>query len=312
MIRRAALATVLTALALASTGEVAAVAAQGAGSSATTVLRIPPGPRPLALGNAFVAVRDVWAVDYNPASADDGQLALAAAYQTLPVGVSAGAVALAAPLRPGLGLVISTRFVDYGEVDVIEPDPTLPVGHPTGGTASGGELTALVGLVLRRGPVSVGVAGRWLRLDVAGLTDQAVAADLGAALSLTPWLELGAAVQNLGGELEAGRAAPLPRTLRAGASIRRGAGPVTALAAIEARRREAATGVGGGVEVSGGAGSVRAIARVGYEGRPGAGDAYAPLVFGGGVRVDRIAVDLAYRALGPLGSTRQVGITYRF
>jgi hypothetical protein len=305
-------AALLAALAIACTGAVTHVAAQGAGSSASTVLRIPPAPRPLALGNAFVAVRDVWAVDYNPASADVDQLTVAAAYQTLPVGASAGAVALAAPLRPGLGLAISTRFVDYGEVEVIEPDPTFPVGHPTGATASGGEVTVLLGVVLLRGPLRLGAAGRWLRLDVAGLSDQAVAADLGAALSLAPWLELGASVQNLGGEVEAGRGAPLPRTVRAGAAIRRDAGPVTALATLEARRRESAAGFGGGVELSGGTGGVHAMARLGYEDRPGAGDAYAPLVFGGGVRVDRLTVDLAYRALGPLGSTRQVGISYRF
>lgn len=306
------LAVLLTTLALAAALAPATAAAQGAGSAASTVLRIPPAPRALALGNALVAVPDAWGVEYNPAGAAVDGTALGAAYQALPVGASAGAVVLGLPLGHGLGLALSTRFVDYGEIDVIEPDPTLPIGRPTGATATGGELTALAALALRRGPVRAGVAGRWLRLDVAGLADNALALDLGLALAAAPWLELGAAVQNMGGELEAGRAAPLPRTVRAGAAIRHEGGVVSTLLAVDARRRESRTGMGAGLEVSGGSAGVRAVGRIGYESRAASGDAYSRLVFGGGVRVDRLSVDLAYRALGPLGSTRQVGVTYSF
>jgi hypothetical protein len=195
---------------------------------------------------------------------------------------------------------------------VIEPDPTLPIGHPTGATERGGEVTLLAGGALGIGPLRLGLAGRWLRMDVAGLVGDAFAADAGAALAVTRWLQLGGSVQNLGGELEAGRAAPLPRTVRMGASARRAVGPVAALLAVEGRRREERTGVGAGLELAGGTAGIDAAARLGYESRSAPGDAYSRLVFGGGVRVDRLSVDLAYRALGPLGATRQVGIGYRF
>jgi hypothetical protein len=311
---RPALVSLVAVVTMAGTPTVrpAAAAAQGAGSAASTVLRLPPAPRPLALGNALVALDDVWGAEYNPASALFGEAAVAAAYQALPVGASAGAAALGIPLGATRSLAVSVRFVDYGEIDVIEPDPTLPVGHPTGATARGGEVTMLVAGAVGLGPLRLGLAARWLRLDVAGLVDDALAADAGAALDLAPWLRVGGAVQSVGSDLDAGRSAPLPRTLRLGASVRRSAGPLDGLLVVEARRREERTGLGAGLEASGSAGGVEASARLGYESRPASGDAYSRWVFGGGVRLDRISVDLAYRALGPLGATRQVGIGYRF
>jgi hypothetical protein len=285
---------------------------QGAGSGATTVLRIAPAPRPLALGNAFVAIVDAWALEYNPAGAVADGATLAAAYQGLPVGASSGAAVLAAPLGARLTLGVSLRFVDYGEVEVLEPDPVLPIGHPTGATASGGEQTVLVGGALRVGPARLGVAGRWLRMDVAHLVDDVLAADAGLALAITPWLDLGGSIQNVGGDVEAGRAAPLPRTVRAGAALHRPLGAVRTLVTVETRWREERTSVGAGLEVAGGGDSLDAVGRLGYESRAAPGDAYARLVFGGGLRIDRVTIDLAYRALGPLGSTRQVGLSYRF
>jgi hypothetical protein len=288
------------------------VAAQGAGSSASTVLRIPPAPRPLGLGNALVAVRDVWALEYNPAGTHSDSTIVSAAYQALPVGASAGAAVLVGPVGRVFTLGVSLRFVDYGRVDVIEPDPTLPIGHPTGETATGGEQTLLASGSVRWRALRVGVAGRWLRMDVDRLVDDVVAADAGVSLSLARWLDVGAAIQNVGPELEAGRAAPLPRTVRAGAAVRRDLGPLDAVIALEGRRREERTVVGTGLEVGVGGAAFEALARLGYESRAAAGDAYSRFVFGGGVRVDRLVVDLAYRALGPLGSTRQVGVAYRF
>lgn len=290
---------------------VAPVGAQGAGSSASTVLRIPPGPRPLALGNALVAVRDSWSLEYNPAGAIADSVTVAAAYQALPVGASAGAAAVAIPVNLAVTVGLSTRFVDYGEIDVLEPGPGAPVGVPSGATASGGEVTMLVGGVARWGRVAIGLGGRWFRMDVAGLTDDAFAIDAGVSVVPVRGVRIGGSVQNVGGEVAAGRAAPLPRTVRAGGAVEGHVGPAAALVTFEARRREGRTGVGAGVELRGG-GAVEGVARLGYESRAAPGDGYSRFVFGGGLRIDRVGVDLAYRALGPLGSTRQVGLSYRF
>jgi hypothetical protein len=299
-------------VALLIAGAASPLAGQGAGSGATTVLRIPPGPRPLALGNAFVAVEDAWALEYNPAAARVAAPTVAAAYQALPVGASAGAAAFVAPAGPALSLGVSLRFVDYGTIDVLEPDPGLPVGRPTGATATGGEVSGLVGGSIRWGRLAVGVAGRALRLDVAGLSDQVAAADAGLAWWAAPGLQLGVAIQHLGGEMEAGRPAPLPRTIRGGAALHHSAGFLSVRLVAEARRREERTGFGGGLEVGGGSDGLEAILRMGYETRPHAGDVFSPFVIGGGVRVERLSIDLAYRALGPLAATRQVGLSYRF
>lgn len=295
---------------LAVLASAAPAAGQGAGSAASTLLRIAPHPRPLSLGNAFVAVPSALAVEFNPAAAVV-EAQVAASFQELPVGASAGAASVTFPWGSA-GMAASLRFLDYGEVDVVESTGGVPVGEPTGAVATGGELAALVGGALRVGRVRLGLAARWLRLDVAGLTDDAVAADAGLLVDAGRGLSLGAAYQNLGTDLEAGRAAPLPRTVRVGASLRQRVGGLSALLTVEGRRREERTGAGAGLEVGAGTERFDAVVRVGYESRPDPGDAFAPVVFGGGVRIDRLTVDFAYRALGPLGSTRQVGISYRF
>ena len=284
---------------------------QGAGSAASTLLRLASAPRALALGNAGVALPDAWSAEYNPAlPARGGSHGLALSYQELPVDAATGGAALTAGLGPGVATA-ALRFVDYGDIEVIEESPTAPIGQPTGTTATGGEIGAAVGYGVRWGRASLGVVARWLRLDVAGLRDDAVAADLGLAVAPARGLILGLVGQYLGGDVTAGRSAPLPRTWRAGASYGAtlpAAGGTTVLVALEARHRESRFGGGVGVEAGTEVGGVGAALRLGYETRGGAGDAYAPLVVGGGVRVDRFAIDMAYRTLGPLGSTMLVGL----
>ncbi|NIP78936.1 MAG: hypothetical protein GWM90_06945, partial [Gemmatimonadetes bacterium] len=176
----------------------------------------------------------------------------------------------------------------------------------------GGELSALLGGAVRLGRLRLGLAGRWLRLEVAGLGDDALAADAGALLDAGGGLTLGASVQSLGPDVEAGRSAPLPRTVRVGAALRPPVRGLHALITVEGRRREERNGAGAGIELGTGTEGFEAVLRLGYETRVDPGDAFAPLVFGGGIRVEGLTVDFAYRALGPLGSTRLVGLRYRF
>ncbi len=304
---RAALAALM---ALASLALPAPASGQGAGSQASTLLRLAPGPRALALGHAMTAVRDPVALEYNPAAAVAG--GLGASYQGLPVGASAGAAGVTFGAGETGVVGVSLRFIDYGTIDVYEPSPDLPVGVPTGETATGGELSALVGGGVAVGPARLGLAARWLRLDVAGLSDNAFGVDAGVLLEPTPWLAVGAAYQGLGTDVEAGRSAPVLRTVRAGAALRHTVLGLDGLLTVEGRRREARTGLGTGLELRGGGERLEAAFRIGYETKPDPGDAFSALTFGGAVRLDGLTVELAYRALGPLGSTRQVGVRYRF
>ena len=283
---------------------------QGAGSSASTLLRLAPGPRPLSLGHAFVAVRDPLALEYNPAAVRAH--GLTATYQELPVGATAGGTTVTFPAGSAT-LGLSLRFLNYGEIDVIESPTGGPVGQPTGITATGGELSALFGGGIRLGFAQLGVAGRWLHLDVAGLADDAFVADAGILVEPTAGITLGASVQGLGGDVEAGRAAQVLQTVRLGAAVERWYGrTVKAILTVEGRQREDRLGAGAGLEVRGGTERLEGAVRIGYETRPDPDDAFSELVFGGGVRLDALTVEFAYRALGPLGSTRQVGLRYRF
>lgn len=287
-----------------------ALSAQGAGSGATTILRVAPGPRPLALGNAYSAVRSPLSLEYNPAGLA-GPAGIGASYQALPVDASAGSAILAGSVgRATLGA--SLRYLDYGDVAVIEPDGNVPVGRPTGETASGGEVSVLLGGAVAVGPARLGLAGRWLRQDVAGLTDDVLAVDAGLLLSVTERVDIGAAVQHLGPDIEAGRSAPLPRTFRLGAAGRAEVAGLEVLVTGEVRQREERQGGGLGVELSRGWGDAEAALRLGYETRPDPGDAFAPLVVGGGVRLGPLTAEIAWRSLGPLGTTRQLGLGYRF
>lgn len=286
-------------------------AGQGAGSSASTLLRLAPGPRPLALGHAFVAVRDPLALEYNPAAVQPH--GLTATYQELPVGATAGGTTVTFPAgRAALGL--SLRFVNYGEIDVIDESPTGgPVGEPTGLTATGGELSALFGGGIRLGFARIGAAGRWLHFDVAGLADDAFVADAGVLIEPVSGLALGASVQGIGGEVEAGRSADVLQTVRFGAALERWYGrTVKAILTVEGRHRESRLGAGAGLELRAGSERLEGVLRMGYETKPDPGDAFSEFTFGGGVRLDVLTVEFAYRALGPLGSTRQVGLRYRF
>lgn len=300
-------------LAAAVAGMLAAAAplcAQGAGSGATTILRVAPGPVPLSLGNAYSAVRAPLALEYNPAGLD-GPHGIGASYQALPADVSAGS-ALFTRAVGRLAVGASIRFLDYGDIDEIERDGSLPIGTPTGETATGGEVSALAGVSMGFGRIRVGAAGRWLRQEVAGLSDQAVSVDLGALVAVTTGLDVGLSVQHLGPDVEAGRAAPLPRTVRLGAALRREVAGFDVLLTAEAREREERRGAGVGVELGRSWGDTGAALRVGYETRPERGDVYSPLVVGGGVDLGALGVQLAWRSMGPLGTTRQVGLSYRF
>jgi hypothetical protein len=258
----------------------------------------------------MTAVRGPLALEYNPAAASPG--GLSASYQGLPVGASAGAAGVTLGAGETGVIGVSLRFVDYGSIDVYEPAADLPVGVPTGATATGGELSALVGGGVVVGPARLGLAGRWLRLDVAGLVDDAFVADAGVLLEAAPWLTLGASYQGLGTDVEAGRPAPVLGTARFGAALRRSVLGLDALLAVEGRHREARTGLATGLELRGGGQRLEAAFRIGYETKPDPGDVYSALAFGGAIRLDALTVELAYRALGPLGSTRQVGLRYSF
>src|SRR5690606_5560858 len=251
---------------------------------------------------------------YNPArlAAVDPMAGLS--FQALPVGAGAGAFLGALPFGPGV-LGTGLQYLNYGEIEVIEPDPGSgdEWGVPTGVRVDGGEvaLSVAYGLTLP-GRVEAGAAARLPPLRLAEAVASGASFDIGAALDLLDGrLSLGGAVQHLGRELGPGRASPLPRTFRLGAALRAGgvAGARATLVAEGVRRAGGFRPAGGVEAVVPSPGGVGLLARVGYDG--GRGDGRTPLALGAGAVAGRIAVDYAYRDLGALGPSHLFGVTLR-
>ncbi|HEX7118988.1 MAG TPA: PorV/PorQ family protein [Longimicrobiales bacterium] len=303
-------------LALAATAVSATpAAAQDPGATAAPVLRLAPAPRALALGGAYASLSDALSAFYNPARLAAASPAATLAYRTLPVEAGVGAAALAMRLGPGT-LGAGVQFLNYGEIDVVEPDPATggEIGVPTGERVGGGELvvTAAYGLRLP-GRIEVGVAAKLLRLQLAEAAATGTAFDLGAGLEvLDGRVTLGAAVQNLGADIGPGRDAPLPRRVRAGAALHLdGPAGFQAVLVAEALEEGGAVAPLGGIEIGrAGPGGSALVGRLGYDGSGGAGGP-DPLVAGAGLALDGVTLDYAYRELGALGSAHVFGISLR-
>lgn len=290
-----------------------ALAQNGAGTTAATVLTLPAAPRPLAFGGAYAAVADdQLAVFYSPARLAVAPPSAGIAYQSLPLGAGAGS--LGAALRAGPGTIgAGIQFLDYGEIDVVETDPGGgDHGIPAGERVSGGELALGLGYAVGIGRhLQVGAVARVLRIQLAEATASGTAWDLGASLALAAErVVVALALQNLGNDIGPARAAPLPRQLRIGTAIRLGNdfGPRTTLA-LDAFDRHGELRVAAGIEAGFAApAGLEMVGRIGYR-QEGHEETGPPFVFGAGIILKRIAVDYAYRAQGPLGVTHLFGIS---
>jgi hypothetical protein len=306
------------ALALLLLGGAPLRAQDGAGSSAAILLQLAPAPRPLALGGAYAALgSDAYALFYNAAGLAGASRAVGAAYQAYPVGVAAGSLAGVLPFGH-FSLALGVHYLDLGEVEVLEPDPAYAGqrGRPTGETVGGGEVVASAGAAVAiTSALAVGVAGKLLHVGLAGESDAGLAADVGASAGLLGGrLRVGAALQNLGPAVGPGRAAPLPRMLRAGVALELGAagpGIRTALAA-EAVHLEGRASLAAGLELGYRDGrGLGVLGRAGFDARARERDAASPVAVGGGIVLGGFRVDYAYRAVGPLGGTHHFGFTFR-
>lgn len=291
-----------------------AAAQHGAGTTAAAILRLAPTPRAFALGEAYAALAsDEASLFYNPARLAGSSGAVGLAFQTLPAGVSTGSLAAATKVGPG-GLGGGLQFLNYGEIEVVEPDPAIEDGPgiPTGQRVGGGEVAVTAGYgVTIASVIQLGAALKLLRFQLAETEATGTALDLGVGADLFGGrIALGAAVQNLGGKTGPGEPAPLPRTIRGGAAwiLDGGVGRRVALS-VEAIANDGTVKIGSGIEASMRTHyALELVGRVGYHDR-NEGDAQAPLVFGAGVAIAPVRIDYAYRDLGMLGATHLIGIS---
>ena len=316
--------SVLVACTLAA-GWAAPGSAQSDAEAGADVLALAPSPRATALGGAYAAGApgDPFALFHNPAGIAGPRAAdrhgaigwvLGGAYRAH-VGDAASGSLAARFVAPGGAAAVALRYLDYGAVEEIVPDPAFggERGMATGARVRGTEVALSTAYAFEVGVVALGAGLDVVRTDLVDLDAVAVAGAAGARVGL--WdgrLAVGAAVQNLGSDGGPGRDAPLPRTYRGGVAL--------ALAAASRLRVRVAADAAGpwdrirpalGAEVGlVGNGGVVLEARLGWDGSVGRGDALEEFSYGGGIALGALAVDYAYRGVGVLGDAHQIGVRY--
>lgn len=320
--RPACTAAVATVAAAALTLAPATLAAQ-AGASAATVLELPSSARAMALGDAYAAIAgDDAALFYNPA----GLATLTTASATLSVQRHIAASTLAAgsfalPLGPGT-LGLGVQALDYGSEPEIVPDPEFggERGMETGARIGAQDVVLSLGYAASFGKggavagTGVGIAAKWVRQQVAGESGSAAAVDVGLSQRISERVSLGAAVQNVGGDLTlAGASAPLPRTLRFGAALQL---PTVGALALQAtaegvKPRQGDVLPAAGLEATWRSrNGVQVAARAGGAGKP-EDAAGSTLSFGAGVSARTLSLDYAYRGYDAVGGgVHRVGVRW--
>jgi hypothetical protein len=299
---------------LAATG----AAAQTEGS---VLAVIPASTRSIALGGAGVAlVGDAAALFANPAGiATVRRVALEASYERYLAGTTLSAAAMA--IRFGrFDWGMGAQALDYGTEPEIVPDPATGGrrGMPTGGYFRSADLLAATSLVFRHGLLAVGTSAKYARQTIGAAAADAWAADVGVAIAVFDIMAVGAAVQNLGGDLGprgAGQEARLPRRGRVGFTLNYTdpQGVFRLLTTVESQWGGGIgttwiVGLEGGL-VAGGLAGVGLVGRLGYAKRP-ADLSGAPLSAGAGVVLGRLQLDYAYRTFEALGATHRVGLRW--
>lgn len=287
-----------------------ALAAGAAAAETAEFLRILPGARPMALGEAYTAVSDdLSALTTNPSglSRVQGRQAgfmHAELYQTAhydflgytqPLGDAAVGVGVQRMAQGGL-------------------DGRDASGQTTG--SFGAADTAITVAGSARLPDSRALAGFGVKLVESRLADAsartfAVDAGLMRSLERAPVpVSIGAAVRNLGPGLRLGsQREDLPLTIAVGASARlAGAFLVSADVSERPHARQAAFSVGTEYSVL-----PTFALRAGYA--PSAVTPGAPMAglgFGFGLKVSRASIDYGFTPAGDLGSSQRLSLTFGF
>jgi hypothetical protein len=200
--------------------------AQGGGGSGA-ILEIPATARALGLGNAYVAVvGDEGSVFVNPAGmAPVRRIVIGGSFEEDFLGArytSAAGVMRVGRFDVGLGAAL----LQFGGDSVVVPAaPGSDFGTPTGATIEAFSFLGVGALAYRRGMISLGASGKFLRQSISDgggepVSSNGVTGDAGFAIAVFDIMALGMVVQNVAGSMTgAGGSRRLPRTTRAGLTI---------------------------------------------------------------------------------------------
>lgn len=306
-------------LAWALGGARSAAGQSGAATTGAPVLQLPAGGRAAALSGAYTAAAsDADVLFYNPAGIAGVGVAAGLSYErrVLDTGFASGSgVFQLGRVHLGAGVA----FLDYGSIDVLEPDPDFggQTGRPTGEQVSASEVAARLAaaLPLLDERLRVGAAVGFVSSSLAESSRSTPLVDLGAQYAL-PRVTFGAALRNLGGSLSGGGLADarLPTEARVGSMVRiaRPGGPGAVLSAdFVANLPEKTSGLAAGVEAGllPAADRVGAVARFGYNGTAGS-EGLGKLQLGAGLSMGSLALDYAYQHFQYFGSVHRFGLRW--
>jgi hypothetical protein len=292
-----------------------AVALAQATSTTAVVLQLPSSARALALGDAYAAAREDEAVlFYNPGNlATVRGVAASLSVQEYLASSKLFAVTLAVPVGPG-SMGLGLQVLDYGTSEQVIGDPSMgDPGTGSGATLSAGDYVLSLGYGVRMGDFRAGLTAKYVAQLLGFESGGAAAADFGVALDLWRGASVGAALQNVGGNISlAGSSGELPRVWRVGVStpplvlnpVR-----ITGYADLSERRGSDAR-PSGGVELGWTtAAGLHVLGRVGMTSPPDR-SVLSPLAFGGGFRLQHLSLDYAYQSLEAFGATHRFGLRW--
>jgi hypothetical protein len=286
------------------------------------VLRVPASTRALALGNANVAGRDDDVIFYSPA-----QLAVARGTsisgERYTATTSGGSLSTLVRIGSG-GIGFGASWLSYATEGTY---PGSRADFTTSGGFGGSSFLAAVGLAQTFKGFRIGVAGKYVREELAVSEDRALV-DVGVGRDFTIWIPFQAALslQNLGSDFSSDAVLVTPDELpglgnapdrarlpmRASLGLSSGApvGPLdlAALAQLSVLR-DGFVAPAGGIEagyswLDGHSIALRAGAR-----RPENGEGV--LTAGAGFSVDRISIDYALETLTGGRTAHRVGLRIR-
>ena len=196
------------------------VYAGGPGSTGAVELKIPEGPRAIAMGQAFVAVADdANAVYWNPAGLNQaGGTHLMLEYNVFIETVRYSSGNLAIKLDKDAALGLGAKLLTTGT----EP-ATDASGNQTGGTVGESYMDIdLAGAYRLSYYFDVGITAKYISKNLAGTTASSFAADLGLLYRTPiPHLTAGMNIQNIGPGMKfVTTADPLPLNVKVGVAYK--------------------------------------------------------------------------------------------
>lgn len=269
------------------------------------ILRMPAGPRTLALGNTGVVSRDDEVIFFNPAQLVNAT-GFSASGERLAERAGSGSVSAVTRFNGG-GVGIGMRFVDYQTSTGAFPATRESM---LGRGAPGGSVEAVVGFAQSIKGVRAGISGKFAEEYTASARVSNPMVDVGVSKDLLR-MNVGLAVQNIGSDERVGpdlMKIPLKTTLGASRQQSFGEFDFGFTAAVSLLRDEFVR-PSGGVEMnyawlSGYNVALRAGAR-----RAAVGE--DPFTGGVGLTMDRLSIDYAIESLSDKRFGHRIGLRIR-